>query len=79
MDCVVSTRAVLVLASVPPIELLAEERKETFHLRKDLTCINKLREIAQAKEAIARMEGADSSRNGRRDGMLTSLGDGHTV
>ena len=29
-----STSAVLVLASVPPIDLLAEERKETFQLRK---------------------------------------------
>ena len=34
----VSTSAVLVLASVPPIDLLAEERQETFQLRKDLTC-----------------------------------------
>ena len=25
------------------------------------------------------MEGADSSRDGRRDGMVTSPGDGHTV
>ena len=30
----VSTSTVLVLASVPPIDLLAEERKETFQLRK---------------------------------------------
>ena len=35
----VSTSAVLVLASVPPIDLLAEERKETFQLRKELTCL----------------------------------------
>ena len=33
----VSTCTVLVLASVPPIDLLAEERKETFQLRKELT------------------------------------------
>ena len=42
----------LVLASVPPIDLLAEERKETFQLRKELTCLNNLQEIARMKEAI---------------------------
>ena len=47
----VSTSAVLVLASVPPIDLLAEERQETLQLRKKLTC-NDLQEIARAKEAI---------------------------
>ena len=41
----------LVLASVPPIDLLAEERQETFQLRKELTCAD-LQEIARAKEAI---------------------------
>ena len=41
----------LVLASVPPIDLLAEERQETFQLRKELTCTD-LQEIARAKEAI---------------------------
>ena len=48
----VSTSAVLVLASVPPIDLLAEERKETFQLRKEPTCLTNLQEIARAKEAI---------------------------
>ena len=48
----VSTSAVLVLVSVPPIDLLAEERKKTFHLRKELTCLSNLQEIACAKEAI---------------------------
>ena len=47
----VSTSAVLFLASVPPIDLLAEERQETYQLRKELTCAN-LQEIARAKEAI---------------------------
>ena len=47
----VSTSAVLALASVPPIDLLAEERQETFQLRKELTCTD-LQEIARAKEAI---------------------------
>ena len=47
-----STSAVLVLASVPPIDLLAEERKETFQLRKELTCLTNLKEIARAKKAI---------------------------
>ena len=75
----VSTTAVLVLASVPPIDLLAEERKETFQLRKELTCLTNLQEIARAKEAIRRMEGADSPRNGTRDGMVTNPGDGHTI
>ena len=42
----------LVLASVPPIDLLAEERKETFQLRKELTCLTNLQEIARAKEPI---------------------------
>ena len=48
----VSTSAVLVLASVPLIDLLAEERKETFQLRKELTCLTNTQEIARAKEAI---------------------------
>ena len=48
----VSTSAVLVLKRVPPIDLLAEERKETFELRKELTCLTNLQEIARAKEAI---------------------------
>ena len=47
----VSTSTVLVLASVPPIDLLAEERQETFQLRKELTCTD-LQEIARAKVAI---------------------------
>ena len=40
----VSTSAGLVLASVPPIDLLAEERKENFQLRKELTCLTNLQE-----------------------------------
>ena len=47
----------LVLANVPPIDLLAEERQETFQLCKELTCAD-LQEIARAKEAIRK--------NGRR-------------
>ena len=47
-----STSAVLVLANFPPIHLLAEERKETFQLRKELTCLTNLQEVARAKEAI---------------------------
>ena len=47
-----STSAVLVLASVPPIDLLAEERKETFQLRKERTCLTNSQVIARAKEAI---------------------------
>ena len=47
----VSMSAVLVLASVPPIDLLAEEGQETFQLRKELTCTD-LQKIARAKEAI---------------------------
>ena len=34
----VSTRAVLVLASVPPKDLLAEETQETLQLYEELTC-----------------------------------------
>ena len=52
----VLTSAVLVLASVPPIDLLAEERKETFQLRKELTCLTNLQEIARAKKAIHKDE-----------------------
>ena len=48
----VSTSAVLVLASIPSIDLLAGEKKETFQLRKELTCLTNLPEIARAKEAI---------------------------
>ena len=48
------TIPVLVLASVPPIDLLAEERKETYQLRKELTCLTNLQEIARAKEAIGK-------------------------
>ena len=47
----VSTGAMLVLASVPPIDLLAKERQEIFQLRKELTCTG-LQEIARGKEAI---------------------------
>ena len=49
----VSTSAVLILASVPPIDVLAEERQETFQLRKELTCTD-LQKIARAKEAICK-------------------------
>ena len=45
----VSTSAVLVLASVPPIDLLAEKNKETFQLRKELNCLTNLQEIARSK------------------------------
>ena len=48
----VSTSAALVLPSVLPIELLTEERKETFQLRKELTCLTNLQEVARAKVAI---------------------------
>ena len=50
----VLTNAVLVLASVSPIDLLAEERKETFQLSKELTCLTNLQEIARAMEAICK-------------------------
>ena len=45
-----STSAVLVLASVPPIDLLAEEREETSQLCKEP--LTNLQEIARAKKAI---------------------------
>ena len=48
----VSTSAVLVLASVPPIDFLAEGRKETFQLRKELTFSTNLQDIARVNEAI---------------------------
>ena len=42
----------LVLASVPPIVLLAMERQEIFQLRKELTCMLNQQVIARSKEAI---------------------------
>ena len=48
----VSTSAVLVLASISPIDLLAEKRKETFQLCEELTCLTNLQDIARVKEAI---------------------------
>ena len=42
----------LVLANVLPIDLLAKERQEIFQLRKELTCITDLQEIARMKKAI---------------------------
>ena len=39
---------------VEPIDLLAEERKETFQLRKELTCLTNPQVIARAKEAIGK-------------------------
>ena len=52
----VSTSAVLVLAKIPPMGLLAEERQETYELRKGLTCITDLQEITRVKEAIRKDE-----------------------
>ena len=48
----VSTSDVLVLASVSPIDLLAEERKETFYLCKELAFLINSQEIDRAKEAM---------------------------
>ena len=59
----VSTSAVFVLAIAPPIDLLAEEKQETFQHHKELTCTD-LQEIARVKEHICK-EGADSLRNGK--------------
>ena len=47
----VTRSAVLVLASVPPIDILVEERQETFQHHKELTCTD-LQKIDRAKEAI---------------------------
>ena len=41
----------MVLASVPPIDSLAEEAQATFQLREEITC-GDLQEIARVKEAI---------------------------
>ena len=60
------------VASVPPIDLLAEEMNETLQLRKELTCLINLQEIARAKEVIR----TESSRDARRDGMVNNSGDG---
>ena len=50
----VSMSAVLVLVSVPPIDLLAKDRQETFQIRKELTCVTNQQVIDRAKEAIRR-------------------------
>ena len=47
----VSTSAELVLTSVPPIDLLVEESKKTFQLRKELTCLTNLQEIDEGEGA----------------------------
>ena len=49
---IVSTSAVVVLGSVPPIDLLAKESQEAFLLRKEHNCVNNEQEIARVKEAI---------------------------
>ena len=51
-----STSTVLVLSIVPPIDVLAKERQETFQLGKELTFMTNQQVIALAKEAI-RKEG----------------------
>ena len=48
----VSTSAVLVLASVPPIDLLTREKQETFQLRRELSCNDNEQEYARAKVAV---------------------------
>ena len=75
----VSTSTLLVLASVTQIDLLAEERKETFQLRRSSPAKQNCRKSLARRRSSARMEGADSSRNGRRDGMVTNPGGWHTV
>ena len=73
------TEALLVLVSVPPINLLAVERRETFQLPKELTCLTNLQEIARAKEAIRKDGRRRLVEKWYRDGMVTNLGDGHNV
>ena len=47
-----SASAVLVLASVPQIDLLANESQETSQLRKELTCVTNQQVIDRTQEAI---------------------------
>ena len=64
------------LASVPPIDLLAEERQETSARTLPVpTC----RKSLARRRPSARMEGTDSLRNGRWDGMVSRPGDGPTA
>ena len=63
----------------PPIDLLAKKRKKIFQFCKEFTCLTKLRNSLAQRRQSERMEGADSSRNGRRDGMVTNPGGGHAV
>ena len=48
----VLTSAVLILASVLPIDLLAKERQETVQLRKELTCFTNQQINVRAKDDI---------------------------
>ena len=75
----VSTNSVLVLESVSPIDLLAKDRQETSQLRKELTCISDLQETVRVKEPSTKMEGADLSRDGRRNGRVNIPVDGRTA
>ena len=81
----VSTSAVLNLASVPPIDLLAKEMKETFQLRKELTCLTNLQEIASTGGEIffflprlARLVGLPNGRVAT-DGSSGQTNDGRVV
>ena len=60
----VSRSAALVLVSVPPIDLLVVERQETFCSARSLPVPTCRKSLARRRPS-ARMEGTDSSRNGR--------------
>ena len=73
------TSAMLVLANVPPIDLLAEERKETFQLCKELTCLTNPQVIARAKKAICKEWKAQTRREMADDGIyLAQALSGHS-
>ena len=73
-----STSAVLVLASFPPIDLLAEEKQEPLSFVRSLPAPTCRISLAQ-RRPYTRMEGTDSSRNGRWDGMVSRPRDGPTT
>ena len=60
----VSTSAVLVLASVPPVDSLKEESRRPFSSAQSLPVPTCRKSLARRRPS-AKMEGTDSSRNGR--------------
>ena len=66
----------LVLVSVPPIGLLAEERQKIFQNSKELTCITNQQEITRTKEASRKNRRHSLVKRWQTIGMVRGPGDG---